>query len=112
MTGLSRRAFTMGTAATLMSNALATNSQAQAPTKIRVGSLTLPVFAPIIINIMKAKGFDAKNGFEADVTVYPGFAAYYAGLATGEVDTLIGREFLLGFKHLLVSFIDAIGIEV
>lgn len=90
MTGLTRRAFTMGTAATLMSSALATNSRAQAPTKIRVGSLTLPVFAPIIINIMKAQKFDTKNGFEAEVQVYPSFSAYYAGLATGEIDTLIG----------------------
>jgi ABC-type nitrate/sulfonate/bicarbonate transport system substrate-binding protein len=90
MTILSRRAFTLGTALTLASAASATPSLAQAKPKIKVGSLTLPVFAPIIVNIMKARGFDTKNGFEADVTVYPGFAAYYAGLATGEVDTLIG----------------------
>jgi len=90
MTIVSRRAFTLGSALALAGTALATPSLAQAKPKIKVGSLTLPVFAPIIINIMKAKGFDAKNGFEADVTVYPGFAAYYAGLATGEVDTLIG----------------------
>ena len=40
---------------------------AQDKPKIKVGSLTLPVFAPIVVNIMKAKGFDAKNGFELDV---------------------------------------------
>ncbi|MDB5632063.1 MAG: alkanesulfonate transporter substrate-binding subunit, partial [Tardiphaga sp.] len=90
MTRLSRRAFTLGTAATLMGTAMATVSRAQPIPKIRVGSLTLPVFAPIIINIMKARGFDTKNGFEADVQVYPSFSAYYAGLATGEIDTLIG----------------------
>jgi ABC-type nitrate/sulfonate/bicarbonate transport system substrate-binding protein len=90
MTILSRRAFTMGSALALASAASATPSRAQAKPAIKVGSLTLPVFAPIIVNIMKARGFDTKNGFEADVTVYPGFAAYYAGLATGEVDTLIG----------------------
>jgi ABC-type nitrate/sulfonate/bicarbonate transport system substrate-binding protein len=90
MTRLSRRAFTLGTAATLMGTTMATVSRAQPIPKIRVGSLTLPVFAPIIINIMKARGFDTKNGFEADVQVYPSFSAYYAGLATGEIDTLIG----------------------
>ncbi len=63
---------------------------AQDKPRIKVGSLTLPVFAPIVLNIMKAKGFDAKNGFELDITTYPSFAAYYAGLTTGEVDTLIG----------------------
>ncbi len=65
-------------------------SQAQERPKIRIGSLTLPVFAPIVANIMKAKGFDAKNGFEADIRPYPSIAAFYAGLATGEIDTLIG----------------------
>jgi ABC-type nitrate/sulfonate/bicarbonate transport system substrate-binding protein len=63
---------------------------AQEKPKIKVGSLTLPVFAPIVVNIMKAKGFDAKNGFELEAVTYPSIAAYYAGLSTGEVDTLIG----------------------
>lgn len=63
---------------------------AQDKPKIKVGSLTLPVFAPIVVNIIKAKGFDAKNGFELEAVTYPSIAAYYAGLATGEVDTLIG----------------------
>jgi len=34
-------------------------------TKISVSSLTLPVFNPIVWNIMKARGLDAKNGFRA-----------------------------------------------
>lgn len=89
-TSISRRAFTLGTALTLAGTTLATPSRAQERPKIRVGSLTLPVFAPIVVNIMKARGFDTKNGFDAEVQVYPGFPAYYAGLATGEVDTLIG----------------------
>jgi ABC-type nitrate/sulfonate/bicarbonate transport system substrate-binding protein len=90
MTELSRRAFTLSTAATLLGTAFASQSRAQALPKIRVGSLTLPVFAPIIVNIMKAQKFDSKHGFNAEVQVYPSFSAYYAGLATGEVDTLIG----------------------
>ncbi|MET0970953.1 MAG: ABC transporter substrate-binding protein [Tardiphaga sp.] len=89
MTGLSRRAFALGTAATLVGTSL-TPAVAQATPTIKVGSLTLPVFAPIIVNIMKAQKFDAKNGFNADVQVYPSFSSYYAGFATGEVDTLIG----------------------
>ncbi len=83
---LSRRMFAF--AATLV--LIAAPSYAQDKPKIRIGSLTLPVFAPIIANIMKAKGFDTKNGFEAELRPYPSIAAYYAGLATGEIDTLIG----------------------
>ncbi|MBA2439439.1 MAG: ABC transporter substrate-binding protein [Thermoleophilaceae bacterium] len=63
---------------------------AQSRPKIKVGSLTLPVFAPILANVMKAKGFDTKAGFDLEITAYPSIAAYYAGLATGEIDTLIG----------------------
>lgn len=77
-------------AALLIVGLSASPSRAQTKPVIRVGSLTLPVFAPIIVNIMKARGFDTKNGFEAEVRVYPSIAAHYAGLATGEVDTLIG----------------------
>jgi ABC-type nitrate/sulfonate/bicarbonate transport system substrate-binding protein len=90
MTSLTRRAFAFGTTLALAGARTATPSYAQAKPKIRVGSLTLPVFAPIIVNIMKARGFDAKNNFDADIQLYPSLAAYYAGLATGEVDTLIG----------------------
>jgi ABC-type nitrate/sulfonate/bicarbonate transport system substrate-binding protein len=90
MISLTRRAFAFGTTMALAGAGTAIPSRAQAKPKIRVGSLTLPVFAPIIVNIMKARGFDAKNNFDADVQLYPSLAAYYAGLATGEVDTLIG----------------------
>ena len=69
---------------------LSAPAYAQDKPKIKIGSLTLPVFAPIVANIMKAKGFDTKNGFEADIRPYPSITAYYAGLATGEIDTLIG----------------------
>lgn len=68
------------------------NTPASAQTKphIKVASLTLPVFSPIVVNILKSRGFDAKNGIEVQSQAYPSLAAYYAGLATGEVDTLLG----------------------
>ena len=90
MPHFSRRAFSFGTALSIAGAAFAPPLAAQAAPKIRVGSLTLPVFAPIIVNIMKAFSFDTKNGFHAEAQVYPSIAAYYAGLATGEIDTLIG----------------------
>ena len=39
---------------------------------------------------MKARGFDAKNGFELDIHAYPSISAFYAAFATGETDALIG----------------------
>ena len=49
-----------------------------------VSSLTLPVFNPIVWNIMKARGFDAKHGFELDIKAYPSISAFYAAFSTGE----------------------------
>ena len=65
-------------------------AHAQEKPRIRVGSLTLPVFAPIVVNIIKARKLDEKHGFELEPKLYPSISAYYAGLATGEVDTLNG----------------------
>ena len=68
----------------------APQAQAQEKPTIRVSSLTLPVFNPLVWNIMKARGFDAKHGFNLDIHAYPSISAFYAGFATGETDALIG----------------------
>ncbi len=68
----------------------APHALAQQKPVIKVSSLTLPVFNPLVWNIMKARGFDAKNGFELDIHAYPSISAFYAGFATGETDALIG----------------------
>ena len=65
-------------------------AQAQQKPVIKVSSLTLPVFNPLVWNIMKARGFDAKHGFELDIHPYPSISAFYAAFATGETDVLIG----------------------
>jgi len=61
----------------------------QDKTKIRVAALTLPVFNPIIVNLLKEKSIDARHGLEMEVKTYPSIATFYAALATGEVDTTI-----------------------
>ncbi|MDP2409169.1 MAG: ABC transporter substrate-binding protein [Pseudolabrys sp.] len=65
-------------------------AHAQQKPVIKVSSLTLPVFNPLVWNIMKARGFDAKHGFELDIRPYPSIAGFYAAFATGETDVLIG----------------------
>ncbi len=57
--------------------------------KLRASALTLPVFNPIIINLMKEKALDARHGLDMEVKPYPSLAAFYAALATGEVDTTV-----------------------
>lgn len=66
---------------------VAAHAQAQNKPKIKVSSLTLPVFNPLVWNIMKAKGFDAKP--------YPSISAFYAAFATGETEVLIGGPTIL-----------------
>lgn len=61
----------------------------QDKTKIKVAALTLPVFNPIIVNLLKEKSIDARHGLEMEVKTYPSIATFYAALATGEVDTTI-----------------------
>lgn len=88
MLTVSRRSF----AALAGASALASVIPAQGQDKptIRVSSLTLPVFNPLVWNVMKAKGIDAKHGFNLDAHAYPSISAFYAGFSTGETDALIG----------------------
>lgn len=77
----------MGVVALLYLSAAA---HAQPLEKLKLGSLTVPATPPVINNIIKAQKFDAKNGLDIELVLYPSISAYYAGLATGEVDVLIG----------------------
>jgi len=90
MFGLSRRRLVALGAALAFSFAGLVPVQAQQKPVIKVSSLTLPVFNPLVWNIMKAKGIDAKHGFELDIHAYPSISAFYAAFATGETDVLIG----------------------
>ena len=97
MSKMSRRCFAAVAAAATIAAAGIFGHAAQAQQKpvIKVSSLTLPVFNPLVWNIMKAQGFDAKNGFELDAKPYPSISAFYAAFATGETDVLIGGPTIL-----------------
>lgn len=92
MTRLSRRSFAaLGLASMFPAPAVL----AQVKPVIKASSLTLPVFNPIVWNIIKARGFDAKHGFELDARPFPSISAFYAAYATGETDALIGGPTVL-----------------
>src|SRR3954463_14182632 len=90
MVALSRRRLATLATACAFAFAWTTASLAQQRPKISVSSLTLPVVNPIVWNIMKARGFDAKHGFELDIKAYPSISAFYAAFSTGETEALIG----------------------
>src|SRR5258708_39205104 len=90
LSGRGLAALTALVAITAVTGFMSPAAWAQQKPVIKVSSLTLPVFNPLVWNIMKAQGFDAKHGFELDIHAYPSIAAFYAGFATGETDVLIG----------------------
>jgi ABC-type nitrate/sulfonate/bicarbonate transport system substrate-binding protein len=83
-------AFTIAVAAIFASPA-----HAQQKPVIKASSVLLPGFNPLVWNIMKARGLDAKHGFELDIRAYPSISAFYAAFATGETDALIGGPTIL-----------------
>jgi ABC-type nitrate/sulfonate/bicarbonate transport system substrate-binding protein len=93
MSKLSRRGFAALAAAFTLS--LGVPAQAQQMPTIKVSSLTIPVFSPIVWNILKAQHFDTKNGFNLEIHPYPSISAYYAAFATGETDALFGGPTIL-----------------
>ena len=95
MLNLSRRAVLAAAFAIASAGIVSLPAHAQQKPVIKVSSLTLPVFNPLVWNIMKAQGFDAKHGFELDAKAYPSISAFYAGFATGETDVLIGGPTIL-----------------
>ena len=95
MSRISRRRLAAFAAAFAITFAGTVGARAQQKPVIKVSSLTLPVFNPLVWNIMKAKGFDAKHGFELDAKAYPSISAFYAAFATGETEVLIGGPTIL-----------------
>jgi NitT/TauT family transport system substrate-binding protein len=95
-----RRSLAMLATACVVALVGTTASQAQQRPKITASSLTLPVFNPLVWNIMKARGLDAKHGFELEAKLYPSISAFYAGFITGETDVVIGGPTILQKLYL------------
>ena len=95
MTTFSRRSLATLAAASALALLGTSPSVAQQRPKITVSSLTLPVFNPLVWNIMKARGLDAKHGFELDAKPYPSISAFYAAFSTGETEVVIGGPTIL-----------------
>src|SRR5436190_19979214 len=95
MTTFSRRSLTVLAAACALALLGTSAAVAQQRPKITVSSLTLPGFNPLVWNIMKARGLDAKHGFELEAKPYPSISAFYAAFSTGETEVVIGGPTIL-----------------
>lgn len=63
---------------------------AQEPIKIKMGRLAFPSLSSILVDVAKERGFDKKNGIDMQVSSFGAVSAYYASLATGDVDMQAG----------------------
>ena len=66
------------------------SAPAQEPVKFTVGNLAFPSHSAMIINVLKAKGFDKKHGIDMEVKAYGAVSAYYGSTASGETHSVPG----------------------
>ncbi len=60
----------------------------QAPIKVKIARLAFPSLTTLMVDVVKDQGFDKKNGIDLQPHSFGAVSAYYAALATGEVDML------------------------
>ncbi len=66
--------------------ALAGSTEAQEPIKVKIARLAFPSLTTLMVDVVKEQGLDKKNGIDLEPHSYGAVSAYYAALATGEVD--------------------------
>ncbi|MDR5698068.1 MAG: ABC transporter substrate-binding protein, partial [Armatimonadota bacterium] len=79
------------------------------PTRLRMGVLSFPAISTFVAQVIREAGLDRANGIELDTANYATISAYYAGIATGEVDTLAGGPNVLQRMRLEGVPIKAVG---
>lgn len=60
--------------------------QQQEPIKVKIARLAFPSLTTIMVDVVKDQKLDVKNGVDLETPSYGAVSAYYAALATGEVD--------------------------
>ena len=60
----------------------------QEPIKVKIARLAFPSLTTLMVDVVKDQGFDKKNGIDLQPHSFGAVSAYYAALATGEVDML------------------------
>ena len=63
---------------------------AQEAVTIKMGRLAFPSLSSVLIDVAVARGFDKTNGLNMQVSSFSAVSAYYASIASGEVDMLAG----------------------
>lgn len=79
---------TYGLLAAAFAGALALSAPAggQEPIKVRISRLAFPALTTMMVDVVKDQGLDRKNGIDLEPSSFGVVSAYYAALATGELD--------------------------
>lgn len=80
----------LGVLALTIASACLRPDESARETVIRNGVFTFPSLASVMAPVIQQQGLDRARGFRLQTVSYGAVSAYYAGLATGEVDTLPG----------------------
>lgn len=82
-------------AACIAAVAVAPPAPAQEPMKVKIGRLGFPSLSSMMIDVVKDQGLDRKHGLDVEPVTLGAVSAYYAALATGEVDMLAAGPHVL-----------------
>jgi ABC-type nitrate/sulfonate/bicarbonate transport system substrate-binding protein len=86
---MDRRAFLSRTiAAACVAAAPAPPARGQDAIKVKIARLAFPSLTTLMVDVVKDQGLDKKHGLELEAPSFGAVSAYYAALATGEVDML------------------------
>jgi ABC-type nitrate/sulfonate/bicarbonate transport system substrate-binding protein len=87
---MNRRAFVASAvvAASVMTVATAPPARSQEPIKVKIARLAFPSLTTMMVDVVKDQGLDKKHGIDLQPQPFGAVSAYYAALATGEVDML------------------------
>lgn len=69
--------------------------EGQAPIKVKIARLAFPSLVTMMVDVLKAQGLDRKHGIDLEPSTYGAISAYYASVATGEVDILASGPHVL-----------------
>jgi ABC-type nitrate/sulfonate/bicarbonate transport system substrate-binding protein len=86
---LKKRAFVRSVVLTACATTLIVASAgSQEPIKVKMARLAFPSLTTMMVDVVKDQGFDKKHGIDLEPQPFGAVSAYYAALATGEVDML------------------------
>lgn len=87
---MTRRTFVTSaiTAACAAALALAPAAESQEPIRVKIARLAFPSLTTLMVDVVKDQGLDKKHGIDLQPQPFGAVSAYYAALATGEVDML------------------------